>query len=115
MNAWDDDQNLDASVVEGFDTTIDYGNGNSNTVFRLREGIERFLITDINNPGASAKAQSDVHIMYDQNSTYPAGFNHIPGGSNVLYLDGHVDFLRYNEDVPVKAANAHITAAVQQL
>ena len=115
LNAWDDDQVLDSSVVDGFDSTIDYGNGNSNSVFRLREGIERFLITNINDPGPSAVAQSQVHIMYDQNSTYPAGFNHIPGGSNVLYMDGHVEFVRYQERVPIKAANAHITGAVQQL
>jgi prepilin-type N-terminal cleavage/methylation domain-containing protein/prepilin-type processing-associated H-X9-DG protein len=115
LAAWDDDQVLDASVVENFDSTVNYGNGNSNTVFRLREGIERFLITDINDPGKSAQAQSDIHIMYDQNSTYPAGFNHIPGGSQVLYMDGHVEFLKYNTDVPVKAANAHITGAIQTL
>ena len=69
---------------------------------RLREGIERFLITDINNPAASAKAQSTVAVMWDayaQNlgsSGYAAGiarFNHIPGGSNVLYMDGHVEWL----------------------
>jgi len=114
-NRVDSDVTLDVDSVEDFDTTIDYGNGNSNTVFRLREGIERFLITDINNPGASSKAQSDVYIIYDQNSTYPAGFNHIPGGSNVLYMDGHVEFLRYDTEPPVKAANAHITSAVQLL
>ena len=114
-NRVDSDVTLDVDSVEAFDTTVDYGNGNSNTVFRLREGIERFLITDINNPGASSKAQSDVYIIYDQNSTYPAGFNHIPGGSNVLYMDGHVEFLRYDTEPPVKAANAHITSAVQLL
>jgi prepilin-type N-terminal cleavage/methylation domain-containing protein/prepilin-type processing-associated H-X9-DG protein len=114
-NQWDDDQNLTSDVVDGFDSTIDYGNGNSNTVFRLRDGIARFLITDINNPGETAKAESDVYIMYDQNSTYPSGFNHIPGGSNVLYMDGHVEFIRYEDRVPIKKANAHITAAVQTL
>ena len=25
-----------------------------------------------------------------------AHFNHIPGGCNVLYMDGHVEFVRYN-------------------
>jgi prepilin-type processing-associated H-X9-DG protein len=35
--------------------------------------------------------------MFDQLSTNPAAYNHVPGGSNVLYLDGHVDFLRYEE------------------
>jgi len=77
------------------------GNGGagsaSDTVYRLREGIERFLITDINNPAASAQAQSTVYIMFDQISTNPADFNHVPGGSNILYMDGHVAFQRYEE------------------
>lgn len=73
------------------------GGGQSDTVYRLREGIERFLITDINNPAASAQAQSTVYIMFDQISTNPADFNHVPGGSNILYMDGHVAFQRYEE------------------
>jgi len=32
------------------------------TVRRLREGIERFFITDINNPGATTQAQSSISI-----------------------------------------------------
>jgi prepilin-type N-terminal cleavage/methylation domain-containing protein/prepilin-type processing-associated H-X9-DG protein len=74
------------------------GNGGSNTIYRLREGIERFLITDINNPAASARAQSELWIMIDSLATIPEAYNHIPGGSNVLYLDGHVDFQRYDEN-----------------
>ncbi|MCA1902739.1 MAG: hypothetical protein LDL53_11065 [Candidatus Hydrogenedens sp.] len=27
-----------------------------------------------------------------------AVFNHIPGGCNVLYMDGHVEFIRYTPD-----------------
>ena len=73
------------------------GNGGGNTVYRLREGIERFLITDINNPASSAQAQSTVWIMLDQLSGAGAieFFNHIPGGCNVLFMDGHVEFIRY--------------------
>lgn len=73
------------------------GNGGGNILYRLREGIERFLITDINNAAASAQAQSTVFIMLDQLASAGAieYFNHIPGGCNVLYLDGHVDFIRY--------------------
>jgi len=73
------------------------GNGGGETIYRLREGIERFLITDINNPAASAMAQSELPIMFDQLAVVPSAFNHIPGGANVLYMDGHVDFLRYEE------------------
>jgi len=76
------------------------GNGGGDTVYRLREGIERFLITDINNPAASAMAQSQVFVMFDHVSDVPEGFNHIPGGSNVLYMDGHVDFIRYVAEQP---------------
>lgn len=73
-----------------------FGNAGSTTVYRLREGIERFLITDINNPAASAQAQSTVFIMFDLVASAPEGYNHVPGGSNVLYMDGHVEFIRYN-------------------
>ena len=65
------------------------------TLLRLREGIERFFITDINNPGASAQAASDLVVMHDAVSPEVAHFNHVPGGANVLYLDGHVQFLRW--------------------
>ena len=78
----------------------DCGNGGGTTVYRLREGIERFLITDINNPAASAQAQSSVFIMFDHVSDEVAGFNHIPGGSNVLYMDGHVEYVRYAAESP---------------
>jgi prepilin-type N-terminal cleavage/methylation domain-containing protein/prepilin-type processing-associated H-X9-DG protein len=72
------------------------GNGGQGTdVNRIREGIERFLITDINNPAASAKGQSEVVVAWDVVATVVSGFNHVPGGSNVLYLDGHVSFVRY--------------------
>lgn len=82
-------------------STDGLGNGaRGKTIYRLREGIERFLITDINNPAATAKAQSEVWIMGDGLATESdavSKFNHIPGGSNVLYLDGHVQFQRYEQ------------------
>lgn len=82
------------------------GNGESDTVYRLREGIERFLITDINNPAASAQAQSDVYVMHDTLSSIVKYFNHVPGGVNVLYLDGHVEFLRYPAEAPASKGMA---------
>jgi prepilin-type processing-associated H-X9-DG protein len=69
--------------------------GPYSTVLRLREGIERFFITDINNPAAGAQAQSEVVTMHDGVSDEPTHFNHVPGGANVLFMDGHVDFLKY--------------------
>ncbi|MBP8131797.1 MAG: DUF1559 domain-containing protein [Candidatus Hydrogenedentes bacterium] len=80
------------------------------TVYRLREGIERFLITDINNPAATALAQSTVPVMFDLVSATTAEFNHVPGGANTLYMDGHVDFLRYPADYPASKAFASMVA-----
>lgn len=74
------------------------------TLYRLREGIERFFITDINNPAASANAQSEIAVMFDMSSSNVGEFNHIPGGGNVLYMDGHVSFLRYPSDFPLTRA-----------
>lgn len=77
----------------------------------LREGIERFFITDINNPAASAQAQSTIPIMFDawgegitlMGTDFPGigAYNHVPGGGNVLYMDGHVSFVRYPGDYPI--------------
>ena len=84
------------------DLTVSAGAGNAggSTLYRLREGIERFLITDINNPASSALAQSSVWVMCDGVSTVASSFSHVPGGGNVLYMDGHVEFLRYSETGP---------------
>jgi prepilin-type N-terminal cleavage/methylation domain-containing protein/prepilin-type processing-associated H-X9-DG protein len=94
-----------------------YGVGDTDTVFRLREGIERALITDINNPGASARAQSDIFVVWDITSTIASDYNHVPGGSNVLYLDGHVDFIRYPgpQDSPLNRGFAQFAGAVASL
>ncbi|MCC6486294.1 MAG: hypothetical protein IT364_02235 [Candidatus Hydrogenedentes bacterium] len=98
-------------------TTNDDGTALPNTYSRLREGVERFFVTDINNPAGSAKAQSALPMMLDAyggkaltfiGSTFPAleAFNHIPGGVNVLYMDGHVEFLKYGTEYPAKNSDA---------
>lgn len=103
-NAFDQDINNLADPTAG---GAWLGNGESDTVYRLREGIERVLITDINNPGASSVAQSNVFIAFDLVATVAADFNHVPGGANVLYLDGHVDFIKY----PSPKAPVHVVPA----
>ena len=86
------------------------GTAGGDKAYRLREGIERFMITDIDDPAASAQAQSDVVVALDMfGSASPSGtqgvgvakFNHVPGGCNVLFMDGHVEFIKYRADFPV--------------
>lgn len=85
-----------AVTDDDWDVADGTGTGGGSTIYRLREGIERFLITDINNPAGSAQAQSTLAIFWDEISGDEAShFNHVPGGCNVLYMDGHVSFIRY--------------------
>jgi prepilin-type N-terminal cleavage/methylation domain-containing protein/prepilin-type processing-associated H-X9-DG protein len=106
------DQKVDGDLST---TTIGMGNGGgtSTTVYRLREGIERFMITDINNPAASAKAQSSIWIMGDTVATTLNEFNHVPGGSNFLFMDGHVEFLKYQQNgkAPVNGPMANFVTS----
>ena len=86
-----------------FDADVDVGN---KKLYRLRDGIERFMITDINNPAASSQAQSEIAILQDEvnaniNYNGSQAYNHIPGGGNILYMDGHVAFIRYPGEWPI--------------
>ncbi|MBI5092274.1 MAG: hypothetical protein HZB26_07475 [Candidatus Hydrogenedentes bacterium] len=99
-------------VLENGDVTaswtfVDY-DGESHEVPRLREGVERFMITDINNPSRGAMSQSAIPIMYDKVSQKPDDFNHIPGGGNILYMDGHVEFMKYPGMFPCSRAWAEM-------
>ncbi len=84
------------------------------TVFYVREGVERFLITDIYNPAASNLAQSSVPVLFDgiaaslnkqgdsdRQDSLVSRFSHIPGGANVLFMDGHVEFIKYPGKNPI--------------
>jgi len=107
---WGDDAAMEVWHDQDYPVYADFqaiatgpiGTGGTDMHMRLREGIERFLITDINNPAGSAQAQSELPVMWD----YVGGalgpdwsvqqyFNHVPGGANVLYMDGHVEFQKY--------------------
>jgi prepilin-type N-terminal cleavage/methylation domain-containing protein/prepilin-type processing-associated H-X9-DG protein len=105
----EDDINLNDVGFGG----LGYGNGGTDTVHRLREGIERFLITDINNPAGSNASQSELPIMWDTlsaNVSGGVGFNHVPGGCNALYMDGHVEFVKLGGEFPATAEHAQLNS-----
>ncbi len=96
----ENDKNIDVAAKPSF--------------IRLRQGVERFTITDINNPAGGSTGQSTIVTMFDAwggRSVDPReawngfghekaiqNFNHVPGGSNVLYMDGHVAFQRFQDN-----------------
>ena len=83
------------------------GAAGTDKVLRLREGMERLFITDVNAPQLGVEAQSTIPILWDtlgNTSAATAGlivFNHLPGGSNVLYMDGHTEFIVYPHRFPI--------------
>lgn len=108
-------QSQAANGENNYDNDLQYTNDNNvdRTLYRLREGIERFYITDINNPAASSEAQSTIVVSTDILSINPGAFNHIPGGTNALFLDGHVSFLKFPGDFPATRVFSGLVGAFQ--
>ena len=104
------DIDLDSNPWPGnVDASKATGTAGSRTVQRLREGIERFLVTDINNAAAGAQAQSSIAVQWDTFGNFASSastgggavFNHVPGGCNVLFMDGHAEFKKYPGTFPI--------------
>ena len=104
------------NAITGKDVSVaaPSGNGQGTTISHLREGVERFMITDINNAGASAQAQSSLPVMWDRLSTVASHFNHIPGGSNLLFMDGHVAYHKFPSSVMVNGPCAILDGAIDK-
>lgn len=68
--------------------------GGFGTVYRLRDGVERTAVTDINNSGAAREMRARIPIMIERPGLQD-------GGSNVLFLDGHVEFVPYPGRFPM--------------
>ncbi len=60
------------------------------------------MISDINNPGASAVSQSEIIVMFYQmgHGRGMSIYNHAPQVCNTLYMDGHVEFVHYQSKPP---------------
>jgi len=74
-----------------------YGNSGGDILNRLTQGVDRFLVTDLNTVFTGDESgASIIPISWDQISTNITEFSHVPAGQNCLYLDGHVEFIRYD-------------------
>ncbi len=100
------------STLAGLDIAVPGGMGtNGGTLIRrLREGVERFGVTDINSTAPSAKAEAAIWVLSDRVAVPEDGF---AGGANVLFKDGHVEFIPYPKKAPVTPGMAHFLDALQ--
>jgi len=66
------------------------------SLYWLQEGVEMHFVSDSSNPAEAAEQQNLIPVMCDN----PAANNHIPLGVNVLYLDGHVEYVKMGARFP---------------
>jgi prepilin-type processing-associated H-X9-DG protein len=95
---------MDLSVPEG------EGNAGGSRILRLSEDIGRRIINvksfdstrrdrnESRDPVRAISGYSSIPIMWEWPSS------HVPAGANVLYLDGHVEFIRYPGKFPMTEA-----------
>ena len=94
-----------AEAIHDQDLKVPEGQGTAGTgrILQLRAGIERFIITDINDAHAGDRARSHIPVMWE----LPGTRNY--EGGHVLYLDGHVEWLPYPGPFPMtEAFNARL-------
>jgi prepilin-type processing-associated H-X9-DG protein len=77
-----------AAIEEG--TSLDNLQSNDDPLYPLREGVERFFVTDISDPAATSTAQSGLPILVERRGAWP------DDSVNVLYMDGHVEQVARN-------------------
>ena len=96
-------------ILEG-DTETDLVDKMANVNFLHEPRLYCYAPPPTPPPPPPQAPQSEVIIMFDAfgarntdtNYFAPYTFNHSPAGSNVLFMDGHVEFIRFNEKTPMK-------------
>lgn len=77
------------------------------TLYWIREGVEQHFVANRNDPAESARFESRIPVMLDNPSLHA----HTPSGVNVLFLDGHVDFIKLPKDVSFRQVLEGILSA----
>jgi prepilin-type N-terminal cleavage/methylation domain-containing protein/prepilin-type processing-associated H-X9-DG protein len=97
---YDDDQYYQD---EDWRSNPEYGPapGGGTTYFRTAVNVGRFFIRDIDQAAGDMVADTEIPVLFDS-VAYSNGergitrMNHLPLGGNVLFLDGHVEFAKYD-------------------
>jgi len=95
-------------VETGGDFTADLQDADGNTLWRLREGVERFFIQDINDPAASFKVQARLPVILERPGQHE-------GQINVLFMDGHVETRDYPGEFPASKVFIEALASLDTL
>ncbi len=85
------------------------GSGGGDTFLRLQERIERKLMDSGGGSASIAMMQAEIPIFLDRLG------NHVPPGGNVLFMDGHVEFLRYPGQWPMTEKTVRILEELDSL
>ena len=96
-----------------FDEDLEVGAGTGtaggDVLYRLREGIGRVVASDPQSPADVAVAESGIPVLIERTD------NHVPAGGNVLFMDGHVEFMRYPGKWPMTEETVEIFEALDAL
>ncbi|MBI5094139.1 MAG: prepilin-type N-terminal cleavage/methylation domain-containing protein [Candidatus Hydrogenedentes bacterium] len=83
--------------------------GGGDTFHRMQINVGRLFIRDINNP-VDAEPDSAIPVLFDTiTNDGLVTPNHFPTGGNVLYLDGHAGFQKYQTAAGVTAPGVLMT------
>jgi prepilin-type processing-associated H-X9-DG protein len=86
-----------------YEDRLGHGPGGGDTFYRLADGVGRQFIHDINSPGNDYEAGNNIPVLFDTISEDGlVRMNHLPVGGNVLYLDGHVEFKKYETNTSAR-------------
>jgi len=85
------------------------GTGGGDVLYRLREGTGRIIASDPQSPQDVAVAESEIPVLIERID------NHVPAGANVLFLDGHVAFMRYPGEWPMTEETVEILEGLDAL
>ena len=96
------------------------GSSHSDKFVRLQKDINRYITPLIGFPGGGSNSNVEsLPIMWDNLQLKPCentpSSNHSPIGSNVLFYDGHVAFLKYPGNFPVSEKSIILLSELRAL
>lgn len=111
------DENIDLAKLLGMlgDPYVHAGSNTGREVqtelFRLSDHVEGEVMDPPASYFGGLISQANIPVLFDHVTNAPAGSSHIPRGGNILYLDGHVRFVKFPAHFPqseswVKVMNA---------